>query len=144
MRIKACSRCKADKPLKEFNKGKRWRDGFCKWCKACEQKRKRDWKLTSPSEKKEYAAKYRALFNDKNRIERFSPKDRTLARNSVTRALESGRLKRLLTCENCGEPKPTQAHHEDYSKKLDVIWLCRSCHKIRHTQLNLISKEVRR
>lgn len=30
-------------------------------------------------------------------------------------------------CLHCGDPN-TEAHHEDYSKPLDVWWLCRTCH----------------
>jgi hypothetical protein len=28
------------------------------------------------------------------------------------------------------------AHHEDYDKPLDVIWLCRTHHKLRHREIN--------
>jgi hypothetical protein len=41
----------------------------------------------------------------------------------------------LLTpqpCEQCGSQEP-QKHHEDYSKPLDVRWLCRPCHLAIHT-----------
>lgn len=31
-------------------------------------------------------------------------------------------------CEKCGEKNNIQAHHEDYSKPLIVIWLCVPCH----------------
>jgi ribosomal protein S27AE len=48
----------------------------------------------------------------------------------VEKAIESGKLIRQ-PCERCGELK-TDAHHEDYGKSLDVIWLCRSCHVKRH------------
>lgn len=34
-------------------------------------------------------------------------------------------------CEKCGEPK-AQMHHEDYSKPLEVVWLCRPCHMQTH------------
>lgn len=30
-------------------------------------------------------------------------------------------------CAKCGELK-VEAHHEDYAKPLEVIWLCRACH----------------
>lgn len=41
-------------------------------------------------------------------------------------AVRSGRIKRL-PCEVCGEPK-THGHHKDYSKPLEVNWLCSTHH----------------
>jgi len=55
------------------------------------------------------------------------------ADKKVHYALALGRLVRQA-CEQCGEPK-TDAHHDDYSKPLDVRWLCRSCHRIFHSEL---------
>lgn len=34
-------------------------------------------------------------------------------------------------CEQCGDPKAV-GHHEDYDRPLDLIWLCRSCHRKNH------------
>lgn len=34
-------------------------------------------------------------------------------------------------CEVCSEVK-TQAHHDDYSKPLEVRWLCKICHQKFH------------
>ncbi len=34
-------------------------------------------------------------------------------------------------CEECGS-EPTQAHHDDYSKPLEVRWLCKPHHEEHH------------
>lgn len=54
------------------------------------------------------------------------------ARWILNRAVAS---KRIIKgeCEGCGSPK-TQAHHHDYSKPLDVRWLCMPCHRIEHAK----------
>ena len=31
-------------------------------------------------------------------------------------------------CEICEEKQATQKHHEDYSKPLEIVFLCRDCH----------------
>lgn len=38
------------------------------------------------------------------------------------------RLERPENCQNCGSECKPDAHHEDYDKPLDVIWLCVRCH----------------
>lgn len=56
--------------------------------------------------------------------------------SSVRRALDSGRISRPFGCEECGDSPPPmkdgrsaiQAHHDDYSRPLDVRWLCHGCH----------------
>ncbi len=61
-------------------------------------------------------------------IERYP--ERVKARDILKREIRSGRMKRGL-CEVCGDQNG-QAHHDDYSKPLDVIWLCRKHHRERH------------
>lgn len=55
------------------------------------------------------------------------------ARVAVQKALKTGRLVRVA-CIVCGAPE-SDAHHEDYSKRLDVTWLCRAHHMARHAEL---------
>jgi hypothetical protein len=62
---------------------------------------------------------------------------RSPAHKEVHAALKNGLLVKQ-PCEVCGAP--AHAHHDDYSKPLDVRWLCRTHHmglhaKIRRTQL---------
>lgn len=54
------------------------------------------------------------------------------ARKKVLRAIESGKLIRPSKCELCGEELFCEAHHKDYNKPLEVIWLCKTCHENMH------------
>ena len=49
-----------------------------------------------------------------------------VARNKVRSMIRNGKWVRQ-PCSRCGNPKG-EAHHEDYSKPLEVKWFCRSCH----------------
>jgi hypothetical protein len=71
------------------------------------------------------------LISDKQRAQRDRQKIR--ARNAVSRALRTGRLVRASSCSACGRTeRKLQAHHADYARPLDVIWLCSPCHKREH------------
>lgn len=56
--------------------------------------------------------------------------ERRNARDRVYYAIKTGKLNRL-PCYKCGNKK-SEAHHEDYSKPLDVKWLCKKCHSKEH------------
>lgn len=53
----------------------------------------------------------------------------------VGNAIRDGKLT-PQPCERCGADEHIHAHHEDYTKPLDVNWLCRTCHGIRHREIN--------
>lgn len=54
-----------------------------------------------------------------------------LAWRAVYRAIKRGELKRG-SCQVCGTDAHVHAHHDDYSKPLDVRWLCREHHREHH------------
>lgn len=66
------------------------------------------------------------------------------AQRAATLAIADGVLVRPRTCANrkykilpfsCyGWCSRIQPHHEDYSRPLDVVWLCTSCHRRLHMQ----------
>lgn len=61
-------------------------------------------------------------------------KHKLRAHKAVWKALKSGALNRL-PCARCG-CNNAHAHHEDYSKPLEVMWLCRKHHMERHRELD--------
>jgi hypothetical protein len=54
---------------------------------------------------------------------------RHAARVRVYDAIQRGTLIRPDHCTLCGKPCKPHAHHDDYAKPLEVIWLCSPCHK---------------
>ena len=55
--------------------------------------------------------------------------ERCLAQLKVRRAVVKGLLAKTPCA--CGSVK-VQGHHPDYSKPLEVIWMCKSCHQKWH------------
>lgn len=60
------------------------------------------------------------------------------AHQAIATALRNGSLI-AQACRECGAIKAA-AHHDDYSKPLDVIWLCHRHHMERHAMLAERSK----
>jgi len=56
-----------------------------------------------------------------------------LARTTLGYALRSGKITKQ-PCARCGAIE-VQAHHTDYTKPLEVTWLCRLCHWKEHVQI---------
>jgi hypothetical protein len=57
---------------------------------------------------------------------------------AVDDALRAGRLVKPDACERCGATGARlHGHHEDYTKRLDVEWLCPLCHAGEHVTYNI-------
>ena len=85
--------------------------------------------------------KYQREYNRKWRVENgYHNEKKWKDRNplkvrveNLTRyAIKIGLLKRL-PCEKCGNER-SQAHHDDYTKPLAIIWLCRPHHLALHNK----------
>ncbi len=59
------------------------------------------------------------------------------ARGIMNYHLKVGHLSKPLVCSKCLLKKKLEGHHEDYSKPLEVMWLCRKCHKVVDKKLSL-------
>lgn len=139
---KECFKCHQVKPLDEFYKHPRMADGHLNKCKECtkrdvqrncddhifekhEYERKRGSTTKRKEQRRESQRRRRARFPEKHS-----------ARKKVRRAVASGLLV-PKPCEVCGNCQ-VQAHHDDYSKPLDVRWLCFVHHREVHGQRVLV------
>ena len=141
VRSKSCFKCNAVKPLEDFYKHPQMPDGHVNKCKECN-------KNDVTANRNKNIEKYRAYDRDRSkepervkanteitRAWRAEDLRRQVAHSQVSRAIRNGGLVRQPCCR-CGEAK-TVAHHEDYDKPLEVVWLCQPCHKQRHKELKL-------
>lgn len=83
---------------------------------------RRRWKERHPDKLAEQKAGWR------DRWRKANP-EKKAAHAYVYRALKAGLLKRPDRCAVCLAIGPVEAHHEDYSMPLQVIWVCCSCHR---------------
>lgn len=51
------------------------------------------------------------------------------AHTLVNNAVRSGKIAKPNNCDRCGVESRLHGHHKDYSKALEVMWLCPLCHK---------------
>lgn len=120
-----CSKCKLILPRDKFSTDNSRFMGFAYVCKKChgqmaEERRKRSTKMRKM--KAEYS---------KRSIQKYPEKHK--ARSKVRWAILKGILKKE-PCEKCGSEK-AEAHHPDYTKPLDVIWLCKMHHMEAHGRM---------
>lgn len=63
-------------------------------------------------------------------------RDKYLARQHLRRQVLRGKILKPKNCEKCGLVKERiEGHHTDYTRKLEVIWLCKECHQNEHKRL---------
>ena len=133
--MKTCSDCKRELDEACFYKAMTSRDGLTSRCKTCNDLASTRW--ARANQEKRTAAKYKWLAA--NPEERAATDARYYAKNkhkfrahdAVKRAIKRGDLVPLPCCV-CGTSENVHAHHDDYSRLLDVVWLCHVHHKERH------------
>jgi len=76
----------------------------------------------------------------RNAEARLNPRKKDLttpaerARAKLRYAVWSGKIMKPKACEQCGSGGKIHGHHHDYSKPLDVQWLCTACHGRAHAK----------
>ena len=149
---KRCCRCREAKSPQGFPRKSAASDGLSSWCRACKaawsherflrhkdrmRQLKRRWRGQNRERRNAYEAAWRASHQesvkasrDRWNARRCRTDQKEIARRAVKLAVAAGELVRQ-PCEVCGA-FPTDGHHPDYFKPLDVRWLCRKHHGAEH------------
>lgn len=151
---RTCCRCGQSQP--EFNfyrTGLSKNDGFSYACRSCSRLRvSNGWKSLPKEEKLRRARRpynvekkrenyqQRKIDPQKRQVDLESARRRKKnhpekfkARKLAQDAVKNGTLVRPTVCDGCNlEKDRIEGHHPDYSKPLEVIWLCVSCHRKIH------------
>jgi ribosome-binding protein aMBF1 (putative translation factor) len=131
---KKCFKCEQIKIITDFYPHKQMGDGYLNKCKECakldeklrriqnpERVKQLEQKRSKKPERIAYAKKHNQEWRQKNKLA-------YQAHCKVNNALRNGKLIKPELCEICGLPSKLHGHHVDYSKPLEVIWLCAKCH----------------
>ena len=133
--IKTCFKCGQGKPLDEFYCHSGMGDGYLGKCKECTRK---DVQKNREANIDYYRAYDRARGNrmtaEDIRKQRARHPEWARAHRAVSKAKIRKGLK-PLPCEICGTTEHIHAHHDDYSKPLEIRWLCALHHKQVHKEM---------
>ena len=130
--LKRCFKCHEVLPRTEFYKHSQMADGLLGKCKTCTKEDSTRRRYSKIEEVRTYdrSRKHRSRPNYQREYRQANPL-KYKAHCAVNNAVRDGKLERL-PCEVCRTTIGVHAHHEDYSKPLDVVWLCAIHHSERH------------
>jgi hypothetical protein len=142
---KACKKCERNLPISEFYVHASMGDGHLSFCKECVGARvgaHREANLEKiriydrirgdlphrMALRQAYAREHPEAFRpgQANWLKR-NPEKRK-AHNTLSNAIRDGKIVKPTACSKCDEECRPEGHHVDYSKPLEVVWLCRRCH----------------
>lgn len=100
---------------------------------ALKNKRPQKLRAKRTAEQKAYHAKWMRQWR---KTHPMTPEQRMkdTARSYAGVYLRRGKIVRT-PCVECGA-EPAEMHHPDYSKPLEIMWLCRPCHMELHRRLD--------
>lgn len=134
---KLCFKCQITKPIEDFYKHKGMSDGYLNKCKNCTrndtiQHRKNNDSVRNYDKRRYYENPDRQLAIKKTTINWINKNPEARAAHiKLNNAVKSGLIKKQ-PCGICGDTYRIHGHHKDYSKPLEVEWLCAKHHQRHH------------
>jgi hypothetical protein len=126
---KICFRCNIEKPIEKYYTAKGMRGGRLNKCADCCKKE---------SNARRYGLKREdILAYDRQRSKRKVFKPSKIYRASNPEKYRAHNLAQRIPmrpCEVCGDTKRIHRHHDDYSKPLEVRFLCSLHHRQYHSR----------
>ena len=144
MKTKVCSnpKCNKEKPLSEYYKHSQMKDGYFGKCKECIKEAANKHRAANIEKIRAYDRERANLPHRKKLNTETTKKMREdlphvyKAHSALNNAVRDGKIIKPLLCSVCNEEKKLHGHHDDYSKPLDVEWMCSICHKAFHRDLD--------
>lgn len=97
------------------------------------------WRIANPERNAENGKKWKAdnqerWYESAKKWALANP-EKIKVEHQLQKAVLRGQVLKSAACQTCGvTDNRIEGHHPDYSKPLEVIWLCRSCHQRLHAQ----------
>ena len=135
---KKCFRCGNILPLDHFYAHPAMADGHLNKCIECTKEDVKAHRISNPSHYRDYEAKRNkfpsriSVISCRTKKWRDRHPERYKAQNMVNNAVRDKKLTKPSDCQICGKMCRVVAHHRDYSKPLDVLWVCQKCHRDLH------------
>ena len=86
--------------------------------------------------------KYDKIFHSSRKRYRKKHREKVQAENKINDALRTGKLTRPTECSVCHKKCTPHGHHFDYTKPLEVIWVCPACHSKIHKQIRDKARQI--
>jgi hypothetical protein len=139
MKRKRCIKCGRRRTLSMYYTHPGMADGHLNKCKDCCRRDVKDNKKRNRDRYREYERERarrperRASQLEYQREYRKRNREKMAAQRKVAYHVQRGNMT-PKPCNVCGTTVHVHAHHEDYNRPLDVIWLCAEHHKAAHME----------
>ena len=140
--MKKCKKCLQNKKEENFYFNKT-HNAYFNVCKECYKNDTHNYKIKNKKRDKITKKIYRknhlkeAVVHIKKWKKKYPEKQK--AQEIISQMIKKGKIKRG-ECSICGKNK-AEAHHPDYSKPRDIVWLCKLHHTKEHLRLKKLCFE---
>jgi ribosomal protein S27AE len=144
---KPCRECGVTKPLDQYYKHKAMADGYLNKCIECVKSRVKKHREENIDRIREYdakranwprriAARKEYAKTEAGKLALKKARESYMQKFPIKRAahiifrnaVRDKRVEKQDICSECGSNTNVEGHHDDYTKPLDVRWLCKMCH----------------